>query len=212
MGRDTNVYKANRWTVGLLILVVGGAGLCIFLFYPLLDAYLRSVPLRRTFGFLRNVPPDVTIWSVRAVAAGLIAFSLSFSRIFFNPRMVSVDSNGIEVRHLFRVDRGLWKDFASMRAIGNKGMGTVQIFFKKASGSHPKVTLPPKALGIDMRALIADISVFVMEPKRAAEGSLDKYDPKKLARQAAAASVAGEAADPGIASARRTSFGKRTAA
>jgi hypothetical protein len=209
LGRDTNVYKANRWSIGLLILVVGGAGLCIFMFYPLLDTYLRSVPLRRTFGFLRSVPPDVTIWSVRAIAAGLIAFSLSFSRMFINPRLVSVDSNGIEVRHLFSVDRGLWKDFASMRAIGRNGLGTVQIFFRKASGSNGRVTLPPKALGIDMQALIADISVFVMEPKRAVEGSLDKYDPKKLARQAAAASATGE---PGIVAARRTSFGKRTAA
>jgi hypothetical protein len=209
LGRDTNVYSASRWSVGLLILAAGGVGLCAFLFYPLLDAYIRSVHLRRTFGFIRFVSPDVTIWSVRAVAACLIAVSLAFSRMFINPRVVSVDTNGIEVRHLFSVDRGRWKDFASMRAIGRHGMGTVQLFFRKAAGSSPRVTLPPRVLGVDLKAVVADISVFVMEPQKVPEGSLDKYDPKKLARQAAAAAPPEDDTEvPELVTVRR-SFGKR---
>ena len=213
MGRDVSVHSASRWSIGLLVLVVGGIGLCLFVFYPFLDAYLRSVPLRRTFGFLQRVPPEVTIWSVRAIGGLLVGAALVMSRAFLDPRMVRIDETGIEVRRLWSVRRGRWRDFVRMRAVGNKGLGTVEMRFNKAPGCHTQVKLPPRMFGLDMKEVITDISVYVMEPKKAVEGSLDKYDPKKLAKQAAAASAAAEAAeaDPGAPAATvRRSFGRRS--
>lgn len=190
--------------------MAGGVAVCLVAVYPLFDAYLRTSQFRRTLGFIHLVSPEVTIWSARAIAGGFVAVALVLSRTFIDPRVVSIDSNGIEIRHFLSVHRGQWRDFVSMRAVGRRGMGTVRLMFKTASGSHAKVNLPPKFLGVDLRAVVADIAVYIMEPKKAPEGSLDKYDPKKLARQAAAALAAEEAAVPGVATARRT-FGKRNA-
>jgi hypothetical protein len=225
LGRDINVYSANRWSVGILILVAGGIGICLLVFYPLVDAYIRSVQLRRTFGFMRFVSPEIAIWSMRAIAIAFLGVALAFTRMVINPRMVSVDGNGIEVRHLFSTQRGRWRDFVAMKAIGRKGLGTIRLSFKKVPGTQPTVTLPPRIFGLKLEALLTDMSVYIMEPKKVAEGSLDKYDPKKLAKKAAATEVPIEMVmqeAPGLEAedaqpiletvAARRAFGKRNAA
>jgi hypothetical protein len=77
-----------------------------------------------------------------------------------------------------------------MKVVGRLGLNTVQLRFRKAQGFNTTVTLPTKSLGVDGRAVIADVASRLSDPKAVVvPGSLDKYDPKKLAASASAAPV-----------------------
>ena len=73
-----------------------------------------------------------------------------------------------------------------MKVVGGLGTRTVQLRFRKAQGFNTTVTLPAKPLGVDAKAVIADVSARLSDPKAVVvvPGSLDKYDPKKLAAAA----------------------------
>ena len=186
-GRDKAVYGANRWFVGLIVVVAGGAG--VVLLHPALHHALRAINFRSSSAFLNVVPPDLRIIGLQACGALLVVTALALCRYLISPRIVRIDDKGIEVRQYFSTRRGRWRDFGGMNVVGRLGK-TVQLRFKKSQGFNTTVTLPAKLLGVDNRAVVADLASRLSTPKTViVPGSLDKYDPKKLAAAAAATAV-----------------------
>lgn len=207
---DKTVYSANRWLVGILVLAAGGIG--ALLLQPWLLTYLRVTNFRaRGLTLLGYVPPDIRVLVIQVIALVVIAAGLVLVRFLVDPRMVTVDETGIEVRRYFGMSRGRWRDFIGMRPAGFRGMKTIQFAFRKAPGFHTALSLPKPPLAVDNRAVVAMIAEWIMESKTAVPaGFLDKYDPKKLHAAAAAAAAAPMPVTSAASPARR-SFGKRTA-
>jgi hypothetical protein len=168
MRENARVYRTNRFLTALSAIIFGAVS--AWFVSPDVLAAMRVAHFHKKGSLLNLLPPDGRVLVCFAFAALLLLGVCAALKFTFNPRVVTIDDEGIEISRVAYTERGEWSDFVGLQEVRmRRGVKTMLTFRRLLVGrrrlARQTIALPYFFFRFNDKAIIQDIQSRIAKSK-----------------------------------------------